>query len=70
MLMTTTIVCETNQACSALLDGGAGGDDELTLLKGSDDDAVCYAEGYGIKEMFQMCDVTSTSVARFVQNEC
>lgn len=27
---------------------------------GDEDDAVCYAEGYGIKEMYQMCDVTST----------
>lgn len=35
-------------------------------LKGNGDDdddsaAVCYKEGYGVKEMFQICDVTSAS---------
>lgn len=51
----TTTVCETNQACSALIH-----DDEPSSLTGKGSgEAVCYAEGYGIKEMFQMCDVTS-----------
>lgn len=55
-------VCETDQACPALLR------DPSLVGKGkpgdSDDeqsDAVCYKEGFGIKEMFQTCDVTSTS---------
>lgn len=40
--------------------------DPASMLKGGNDDgesddetAVCYKEGFGVKEMFQMCDVTS-----------
>lgn len=56
-------VCETDEACDDLvgrepaaalsLRGGAKDDD--------DDTAVCYKEGYGVKEMYQMCNVTSAS---------
>lgn len=58
-------MCLTNQACSDLvlrdpasmmLKGKSDGDDE--------NEAVCYKEGYGIKEMFQICDVTSEWSAR------
>ena len=52
------IVCETNQACSALIS------DEPNSLKEDGSEAVCYAEGYAVKEMFQMCDVTSESSRR------
>lgn len=54
-------VCETNKACEGLVLR-----DPAASLKGGKDsdadesDAVCYKEGYGINEMFQMCDVTST----------
>lgn len=35
-----------------LRSGGSSADEEL-------DQPVCYKEGFGVKEMFQMCDVTS-----------
>lgn len=37
---------------SMLKGGKSDGDDD-------DGDAVCYKEGFAVKEMFQMCDVTS-----------
>lgn len=52
------LVCETNKACSALVVR-----DPASPFKDEDEesDAVCYKEGYGINQMFQMCDVTSES---------
>ncbi|SCZ99125.1 BZ3500_MvSof-1268-A1-R1_Chr3-1g05826 [Microbotryum saponariae] len=66
-------VCETNRACSALI---ASRDPANGMLKasdkndkgdgdgqGSDDEnAVCYKQGYAVKEMFQMCDVTNRKI--------
>lgn len=54
-------VCQTNQACSDLVLR-----DPTSMLKGKEDntdadEAVCYKEGFGVKEVFQMCDVTSES---------
>lgn len=53
------VVCETNKACSALVVR-----DPASPFKDDgeeESDAVCYKEGYGINQMFQMCDVTSES---------
>ncbi|GAA5979551.1 hypothetical protein JCM5350_004931 [Sporobolomyces pararoseus] len=54
-------VCETDQACEALIDK-----DRDRLVRGSDDEdmdrAVCYKEGFGVKEMYQMCDVTNRKI--------
>lgn len=56
-------VCESDEACedlitrdpaSSLRGGGSTVDDDL-------DQPVCYKEGFGVKEMYQMCDVTSES---------
>ncbi|GAA5836741.1 hypothetical protein JCM5353_006883, partial [Sporobolomyces roseus] len=53
-------VCETDEACEALInrDDGrlVGSKDE------ADDKAVCYKEGFGVKEMYQMCDVTNRKI--------
>ncbi|GAA6014458.1 hypothetical protein JCM8202_001541 [Rhodotorula sphaerocarpa] len=57
-------VCETDQACEDLItrdpsmflrSGGSSADEEL-------DQPVCYKEGFGVKEMFQMCDVTNRKI--------
>ncbi|BGP38555.1 FAD-dependent urate hydroxylase [Rhodotorula kratochvilovae] len=61
-------VCETDQACedllprdaAAALRGGSKEDDE--------DTAVCYKEGYGVKEMYQMCDVTNRKILDMLPN--
>ncbi|ORY79351.1 hypothetical protein BCR35DRAFT_291656 [Leucosporidium creatinivorum] len=57
-------VCQTNQACSDLVLR-----DPASMLKGGNDDgdsddetAVCYQQGFGVKEMFQMCDVTNRKI--------
>ncbi|GAA5914974.1 putative ATP-dependent permease ADP1 [Sporobolomyces salmoneus] len=54
-------VCETDEACEALIDR-----DHDRLIKGSDDTdddkAVCYKEGFGVKEMYQICDVTNRKI--------
>lgn len=53
-------MCETDEACEDLV-----ARDPAASLRpsGSKDDdldrAVCYKEGYGVKEVYQMCDVTS-----------
>ncbi|GAA5941477.1 putative ATP-dependent permease ADP1 [Sporobolomyces koalae] len=53
-------VCETDQACEALIDR------DHDRLRGSEDvdndKAVCYKEGFGVKEMYQMCDVTNRKI--------
>ena len=55
-------VCETDDACKPLVpeDGpyrslGGSGDDEPRS------EAVCYKGGFAVKEIHQMCDVTSLS---------
>ncbi|GAA5822769.1 hypothetical protein JCM3770_003323 [Rhodotorula araucariae] len=61
-------LCETDQACEDLvardrassLRGGSREDDE--------DTAVCYKEGYGVKEMYQMCDVTNRKILDMLPN--
>ncbi|GJN87353.1 hypothetical protein Rhopal_000302-T1 [Rhodotorula paludigena] len=60
-------VCETDEACEDLiareppsLRGGKEEDD--------DDKAVCYKEGYGVKEMYQMCDVTNRKILDMLPN--
>ncbi|SCV74104.1 BQ2448_6536 [Microbotryum intermedium] len=72
-------VCETNKACSALIasrdpangmfktsdkNGKGDGDDDDT----DNDNAVCYKEGYAVKEMFQMCDVTNRKIVDMLPN--
>ncbi|KAK4051863.1 FAD-dependent urate hydroxylase [Microbotryomycetes sp. JL201] len=60
-------VCETDEACTelALRDpntmmlpkgGGTNGDDKEA------DAAVCYKQGYAVREMHQMCDVTNRKI--------
>lgn len=39
--------------------GGKRGDDD-----DADDTAVCYKEGFAVREMYQMCDVTSECQSR------
>jgi hypothetical protein len=41
-------VCETNQACNALIPGGEGG--------------VCFKDGQLVKENYQMCDITNKKI--------
>ncbi|GAA5829442.1 hypothetical protein JCM11251_005053 [Rhodosporidiobolus azoricus] len=63
-------VCQTDQACenliardpstSALLGGGSKGEDL--------DRAVCYKEGFGVKEVYQMCDVTNRKILDMLPN--
>ena len=56
-------VCETDDACKPLVPedglgrslGGSGDDDEPSSP------AVCYKGGFAVKEIHQMCDVTSLS---------
>ncbi|GAA5925630.1 hypothetical protein JCM3775_001459 [Rhodotorula graminis] len=64
-------LCETDEACEDLVGrepaaalsvrGGGGKDDD-------DDKAVCYKEGYGVKEMYQMCDVTNRKILDMLPN--
>lgn len=65
-LVEPLLVCQTNKACSALVlrDPSTG------LLRdepADDSEAVCYKEGYAVKEMFQVCDVTSESDLLFIE---
>ncbi|GAA5967082.1 hypothetical protein JCM11641_000435 [Rhodosporidiobolus odoratus] len=61
-------VCETDQACdnlilrdpSSSLGGGSRLDDA--------DRAVCYKEGFGVKEVYQMCDVTNRKILDMLPN--
>lgn len=56
-------MCETDQACAALKIR----DPNTGLLKDGetdDEEHVCYKEGYAVREMYQMCDVTSKSFLR------
>ncbi|GAA5976093.1 hypothetical protein JCM10908_005384 [Rhodotorula pacifica] len=57
-------VCESDKACedlitrdpaSSLRGGGNTVEDDL-------DQPVCYKEGFGVKEMYQMCDVTNRKI--------
>lgn len=41
-------VCQTNQACNALIPGGEG--------------AVCFKDGQLVKENYQMCDITNRKI--------
>ncbi|GAA6011275.1 hypothetical protein JCM10207_008284 [Rhodosporidiobolus poonsookiae] len=55
-------VCETDEACEDLVFR----DPASSLRGGSREDdtekAVCYKEGYGVKEVYQMCDVTNRKI--------
>ncbi|GAA6037205.1 hypothetical protein JCM8097_008619 [Rhodosporidiobolus ruineniae] len=60
-------VCETDEACEDLVfrDPSSG------LGSGRLDDAdraVCYKEGYGVKEVYQMCDVTNRKILDMLPN--
>ncbi|KAL8286472.1 hypothetical protein RQP46_004489 [Phenoliferia psychrophenolica] len=52
-------VCESDKACSGfvLRDPTSG-----VKPDESGDDAVCYQQGFGIREVFQMCDVTNRKI--------
>ncbi len=52
------IVCQTDKSCSALLRSGDPFEDGLD----GEEDGVCYKEGFAVKEMLQMCDVTSERI--------
>lgn len=52
-------VCETDKACENLVNRDSLSTGLIGGQNQNDDGAVCYKEGFGIKEMFQMCDVTS-----------
>ncbi|GAA5855775.1 hypothetical protein JCM8547_000351 [Rhodosporidiobolus lusitaniae] len=59
-------VCETDQACENLIDrdssfAGTGRLDNA-------DRAVCYKEGFGVKEVYQMCDVTNRKILDMLPN--
>ncbi|GAA5884428.1 hypothetical protein JCM6882_005248 [Rhodosporidiobolus microsporus] len=64
-------VCQTDAACenliardpvsSGLLAGGGSHSDDQ-------DRAVCYKEGFGVKEVYQMCDVTNRKILDMLPN--
>ncbi|BGP14521.1 hypothetical protein JCM10213_005190 [Rhodosporidiobolus nylandii] len=61
-------VCETDEVCENLLSR-----DSTPSLSGSSrlddaDRAVCYKEGYGVKEVYQMCDVTNRKILDMLAN--
>ena len=65
-LTATILVCQTNEACRPLVPAGDGTTIRPSSLYPGDlqeeddsDVAVCYKEGFAVKKMHQMCDVTS-----------
>ncbi|GAA5876426.1 hypothetical protein JCM1840_006022, partial [Sporobolomyces johnsonii] len=61
-------VCETDQACENLVFRDPG-----SKLKGGsrddeDESAVCYKEGFGVKEVYQMCDVSNRKILDMLPN--
>ncbi|TNY21418.1 hypothetical protein DMC30DRAFT_350707 [Rhodotorula diobovata] len=62
-------VCDTDEACEDLVSRDPA---SLSLRGGNKDEdedkAVCYKEGYGVKEMYQMCDVTNRKILDMLPN--
>jgi hypothetical protein len=48
-------VCETDQACNALMPEGEGG--------------VCYQRGDVVKDNYQMCDVTNVKIVEILDGK-
>lgn len=56
--LTKDAVCRNDEACVSLV-GPPGAVDQ------GPDDAVCYKDGFTVKRMYQMCDVTSEHARLF-----
>ncbi|KAJ8295972.1 ABC transporter G family member [Rhodotorula toruloides] len=62
-------VCETDEACEDLLARDPASSLRPSGPKEDDlDKAVCYKEGYGVKEVYQMCDVTNRKILDMLSN--
>jgi hypothetical protein len=65
-------VCTSNKACSSLVaPPDASTSSLLTAAEEvADNGAICYKGGYAVKQIYQMCDVTSASGLHGLDGPC
>ncbi|GAA5926365.1 hypothetical protein JCM1841_006993 [Sporobolomyces salmonicolor] len=61
-------VCESDQACENLVFRDPGSKLASASRDDEDESAVCYKEGFGVKEVYQMCDVTNRKILDMLPN--